>query len=429
MASSRSTRFARAVAPADVVSSRRVSAASASGSVSGNAPSASRRSSTIVSMRELDSMKCRCSAASSCSLSERLAVADSTPVASSSTRSERPASASSVSVRRSSSASCVTPARSPSRDSTRVRSIVSIARSSSAGGLCRSASCDFSDSSSAACPSSRSFVPVAVDASSSSCRLMPRSAVGVAPTGVPSCVSSRFLIVASSPSRPASPAAVVDTVVESVSSRWPRSPTFAVSSSICLEPPCVERSAERAATVSLSWWSSRGSPAAGACGRAASAWICSSRSWSSRRRLAISPSFFAIADAVVATVAANVSTRSLSTSRRATNRASYFESLLEDGSTTRRVFRRRGHRWVQGTCGHPHLAYRCGERVARSLVRVGATQSPRRQSSTTSRCSSVCGQPSPRASAMRWSASFGSAPWRTSQLPTTTPVRPHPAQQ
>ena len=200
------------------------------------------------------------------------------------------------------------------------------------------------------------------------------SAAGVALTGVPSCVSSRFRIVASSPSRPASPAAVVDTVVESVSRRWPRSPTFAVSSSICLEPPCVERSADESSDRLPELAGARaGRPAArrsrierrapGAARRAA---------WSSRRRLAISPSFFAIADAVVATVAASVSTRSLSTSRRATNRASCFESLLEDGSTTRRVFPRRGHRWVQGTCGHPHLAYRCGERVARSLVRVSA---------------------------------------------------------
>ena len=173
MASSRSTRFVSAVTPADVVSSRRVSAASASGSASGNAPSASRRSSTIVSMRELDSMKCRCSAASSCSLSERLAVADSTPrrelLDTLRKAGEHLVGFRQAVVERLLRHSCPEPVERLDPCSEHREHRPQLVRRRT----CRSASCDFSDSSSAACPSRRSFVPVAVDASSSSCRLMP----------------------------------------------------------------------------------------------------------------------------------------------------------------------------------------------------------------------------------------------------------------
>ena len=191
------------------------------------------------------------------------------------------------------------------------------------------------------------------------------------------------------------------------------SPTFAVSSSSCFELPPFERSLVDGGdgVLELAELARRPRPASLREPARRAPAIASSRAWSSRRRLAISPSFFAIADAVVATVAARVSTRSLSTSMRATKRASCFESflsLLEDDSMTRRLFPRRGAPLGYGEpAGILYQAYRSARAPARSLVsgscdalrrgyRLGAASRAR-----TTRCSSVCGQPSPRASAMR----------------------------
>ena len=273
-------------------------------------------SSTIDSIRVLDSVKWRWRAASSCSFAPRLVVADSTPAASESMRSASCASASSVSARRPSSCSSVAPEREPA-ERLDLRAERREHRDELVGGALR-------------------LRRASLDARSAATRAARRARRCARPSADPLTA----------------PAGVVETVRESSSTRWPSARTFAASSSTCAELPLPRAPSCSAATAFLSERSSLTSVAGALRSRARSpapARPATARVWSrasrSRRRLAISPSFFAIADAVVATVEASVSTRSMSTSRRAAKRASCFESLLEtrarlvarslDASTTR----------------------------------------------------------------------------------------------
>ena len=170
---------------------------------------------------------------------------------------------------------------------------------------------------------------------------------------------------------------------------------------------------------------------------------------------AISPSFFAIDDAVVATVEASVSIalhQHVETRCEASSPA--WQSLLEDehdpprdpstrvqtGTACRRAsseaYRNEGPRsrsLVLGTSRSDVSAKRISRRGSGGPARSPSTvRSATGRASSRARSCAARASAGSRALAPRRSAAArrsGSAPWRTSQLPTTTPVRPHPAQQ
>ena len=137
-----------------------------------------------------------------------------------------------------------------------------------------------------------------------------------------------------SPSRPASPVAVVEAVEETESTRCESIPSFAVRSSTRPSMPRGSFCSESAASARFSSGS-----AAGSTDRRRSATAASVRplaASSSRRSCESSPSLAASPAAVVETVFATVSTRSATTSTLFVTRSSNFGSRFESASIVRR---------------------------------------------------------------------------------------------
>ncbi len=121
------------------------------------------------------------------------------------------------------------------------------------------------------------------------------------------------------------------------------------------------------------------------------------------------------------------------------HRSSAGVGACEDGRDHEIRPRERWSKRSPGTVSHlqtvPGEPSRLGAGFCADFVRVSTRQRPRRQPSTTSRCAVVCGdgmnesRTRRRSSDRRAIGSPPSTPCRTSQQPTTVPVRPIPPQQ